>query len=221
MQMWHAKCEKLSPLLMNPMTEKILDSLWTGVRDPAPRDVPFDVICEGKVIRNEEGSIGFPVEYLNSAMNAAAREFKLSGNRKLANAQSSLLPAMLTVQEEFLPLTNGTPGEQPSWRVSKMPGRNPKDGVAVCIVRPRFDDWGFEVTIEIDEKQIKPSMIRQLLESTGSRIGLGDFRPARKGRFGRFKVTEWTRLDGEGNGDEVTEEEAAATKGGRKRRATV
>ena len=38
----------------------------------------------------------------------------------------------------------------------------------------------------------------QLVDDAGQKIGLGDYRPARKGPFGRFSVVSWVE---EGNGD--------------------
>ena len=35
-------------------------------------------------------------------------------------------------------------------------------------------------------------LMREILDAAGKRIGLGDFRPARKGPFGKFTVTHWT-----------------------------
>jgi hypothetical protein len=37
-------------------------------------------------------------------------------------------------------------------------------------------------------------IVRQLVDDAGQRIGLGDYRPARKGPFGRFKVVHWEQL---------------------------
>jgi hypothetical protein len=34
-------------------------------------------------------------------------------------------------------------------------------------------------------------ILREIIDAAGKRIGLGDFRPACKGPFGKFVVTEW------------------------------
>jgi len=33
------------------------------------------------------------------------------------------------------------------------------------------------------------------VDSAGKRVGLGDFRPARKGPFGKFRVDEWKVIE--------------------------
>jgi len=57
--------------------------------------------------------------------------------------------------------------------------------------RPRLDSWETTFTIEFDEILMKESEIRRIVDDTGSRVGLLDFRPACKGPFGRFMVTAW------------------------------
>ena len=50
-----------------------------------------------------------------------------------------------------------------------------------------------------DQKQlniIREEMVRALIATAGSRIGLCDFRPEKKGPFGRFMVKDWQRVDG-------------------------
>jgi hypothetical protein len=36
-----------------------------------------------------------------------------------------------------------------------------------------------------------PKLFREIVDAAGKRIGLGDFRPATKGPFGKFVVTSW------------------------------
>ena len=38
---------------------------------------------------------------------------------------------------------------------------------------------------------LSPKLLRQIIDDSGKRIGLGDFRPSTKGPYGRFVVTSW------------------------------
>ncbi len=38
------------------------------------------------------------------------------------------------------------------------------------------------------------SQVRTIVEDTGSRIGILDFRPEKKGSFGRFMITSWKKV---------------------------
>lgn len=57
--------------------------------------------------------------------------------------------------------------------------------------RPRFDEWSVSFELEYDNTLLNETDLRNIVDSTGSRVGLLDFRPERKGPFGRFIVTEW------------------------------
>lgn len=55
--------------------------------------------------------------------------------------------------------------------------------------RPRFPaGWSFVASIEYDESRIDPSELQTVLANAGRYIGLGDWRPATGGTYGRFTV---------------------------------
>lgn len=55
----------------------------------------------------------------------------------------------------------------------------------VMRCRPQFREWRFECDAILDTSVIDLADLRDVLETAGQRIGLGDFRP----RFGRFIST--------------------------------
>jgi hypothetical protein len=57
--------------------------------------------------------------------------------------------------------------------------------------RPRLDGWKVTFEIEYDDTLLTDKQLRKVVDDAGSRVGLLDFRPERKGPFGRFMVTEW------------------------------
>lgn len=57
--------------------------------------------------------------------------------------------------------------------------------------RPRLDEWKAAFEIEYDESLLTERQVRQVVDDAGSRVGLLDFRPEKKGPFGRFIVVEW------------------------------
>lgn len=57
--------------------------------------------------------------------------------------------------------------------------------------RPRFDQWQVGFEIDYDPTLIKGEQLYKVAQDAGSRVGLLDFRPERKGPFGRFIVTFW------------------------------
>lgn len=57
--------------------------------------------------------------------------------------------------------------------------------------RPRLDSWSVSFEIEFDDTLLTEAQVRRVVDDAGSRVGLLDFRPERKGPFGRFVVVEW------------------------------
>jgi len=58
--------------------------------------------------------------------------------------------------------------------------------------RPKIIDWKLNFELAYNEKLIaNGSLIKPILEDAGERVGLLDFRPAKLGSFGMFKVTKW------------------------------
>ena len=62
-----------------------------------------------------------------------------------------------------------------------------------CIIRhrPRFEEWSLQFVIEYDDELLSEKELRQVIDDAGKRVGLLDFRPEKKGPFGRFVVTSW------------------------------
>lgn len=61
----------------------------------------------------------------------------------------------------------------------------------VIRYRPRLDKWEGSLTVDFDDTLLKETEARRMFDDSGQRVGLLEFRPERKGPFGRFMVTEW------------------------------
>ena len=183
---------------MNRMTPETLE----GLRKPggkkaktAPRPEKTRDEAEPRVYTTKDGHPYIPSENLFSCLVKAGQSVRLDGKRQMSTASSTTLPAYMVLLDPYIPLVDPTTEKPPAWEVDVRQGKNPNGGEAVCIVRPRFDVWAFDVTIEVFEEEIAESVIRDLFDKAGGRIGLGDFRPQRKGPFGRFRVDRWQRTE--------------------------
>lgn len=180
----------VSPLLMNKMSKDQLQALWSKEKPArtAARPTPREH-AERALHTLENGKACIPPYMLMSCLIAAGQFVRLDGKRQVSTAKSTVLPGLMTVENAEISLKHAKP-----WEVDMQQGRNPNGGEAVCIVRPRFDEWSFSVKVAVDTTQIATTTIRTLWDLAGQRIGLGDFRPQRKGTFGRFVITEWKVL---------------------------
>lgn len=186
-------CRGISPLLMN----KIDDATLLNLRRPGGKkaktrerpELPRDEAV-GKVYTTRDGKPYLPTENLLACLIAAGQFVRLDGKRQVSTAKSTTLPAFLSLEDQHLDL-RAPGGGSPDWETDIRPGRNPNGGEMVCLVRPRFDAWEFDVTCTVDLDEIGMALVRQLFDTAGKRIGLGDFRPSRKGPFGKFNVVRW------------------------------
>lgn len=183
----------ISPLLMNPMTEEVLEGIRTKTSPPKRTDWTREQEAATKLYTDGSGAVGIPSLNLFASLVEAGRRVKVSG-KQISTASSTILPSFLSIDEFFMPFKG-----EPSWVADMRRGSGDK-GQAVPIVRPRFDSWEFDVTFDIDETEASQETVLKLVEVSGKLIGLCDFRPARKGPFGRFAVAAWNELDGSNNG---------------------
>lgn len=184
--------EGVSPLLMNPATDDMLEELrrGAGARKQKNLELTRKQEAEKKIIRNEDGQIGIPAEYLFSCLVNAGRLVKYDGKRGISNATSTLIPSFLAIEEMFFPFADQKDADK-NWIADCRRGRIPNNGTAVPITRPKFMNWSFRVTLSIDTGEIAEEKVKELVKKAGSAIGLGDFRPGCRGPFGRFSIAAW------------------------------
>lgn len=115
-----------------------------------------------------------------------AGKFHKLGKSKLTTQATSLVPASMVVNEAYIDLQY-----ENDWKVDTQPVRIPSTGGRILKHRPCFDDWKLNFTVDLDESMMTEKLCRDLIDDAGSKIGLGDYRPARKGPYGRFVVVNW------------------------------
>lgn len=184
----------LSPLLMNAPSPTLLEELRTKTTAIKPR-LSREEECRGKLYTDDKGAVGIPAENFYACLINAGQHVKI-GKKQVSTLKGTMLPAFLAVEETFLPLTNGKPGEPAEWEPNVKRGQHDQNGkkIMVAITRPRFNEWSFEATLLLDEKVANPSVVREIMEMAGSRVGLCDFRPACKGPYGRFRVESFEEI---------------------------
>lgn len=189
----------ITPLLQNKLSEDQLLRLHTKEKTSktAPRLSPREEAA-AKLHQTEDGKPIIPGEALFACLKNAGVFIRLDAKRQMSTKQSTLLPAFIHIDEPYHLI------ESPGWEVDMRQGKNPNGGEAVCIIRPRFDQWKITFHMQIDVSEIGEDRIRELVDKAGARIGLHDFRPARGGTFGTFIVECWEKIE-----DNVAKEKGA------------
>lgn len=198
-------CTSMAPLLLNPMTEETLDSLTYGAaRRKAPdKNISIREMAEKKVPRGPNGEYGFRSNYLFAALVEAGRHVIFDKKAKISTMQSSHVPVFLSIQPElvcddgegFIPFLDQEAAK--SWIADRRRGvmSSGTSKVAVAIIRPKFPSWDFKVSVDIDEDYLDISKVQELFTAAGRIAGIGDFRPSRRGPFGRFTVENFVQVE--------------------------
>lgn len=177
--------EGISPLLMNRFHDAAQEAVSSGTSATmlGRRGTPKEQ-AEPKVYRDSNGKPVLPGPNIFAAL-VQAGTFIKSGKSKLSTARSSLVPAGVALVDLECKLSPA------DWEVDSRAVVIPATGGRVMAHRPRFDTWKVSFTLSVDPSMFSERVVRELVDLAGQRIGLGDFRPIRKGPFGRFKVTQW------------------------------
>jgi hypothetical protein len=141
---------------------------------------------ESYVVRNEDGIICLPAEYLRMAVVAAAK-FR-QDPRSPRKSAMDLFKAAVVSLSPLSPIINREGKISKDWdfehRCRVQVQRN-----GITRVRPAFKDgWSADISLMIIAPEyIDPPMLHEVISAAGRLIGVGDFRPT----YGRFQVTKF------------------------------
>jgi len=168
----------ITPLLMNRFN--IDEQKVKKDKDILPREAARRVCYV-----DEDEKLYYPTVNIFACL-VEAGKFHKDGKVKVTTARSSLVPAGVMILGEIVYFKSPE-----TWEVDSRAVVVPSTGGRIVCHRPRLDNWCIDFTLTLDLKMFSPKFIRTLIDDAGTKIGLGDFRPARKGIYGRFVVTNW------------------------------
>lgn len=180
-----------SPLLMNKFTDAAALKVERGTTSAITtgnRGTPREQAV-AKLYMTSKGAPMVPgPNIFRGVIDAGA--FHKAGRRQITTGKSSLVPAGIVLNEIECEVANPTGGVV-AWEPDSRSVVIPATGGRVMAHRPRFDTWCLPFSLNVDDAMFDERLVRVLVDDFGTKIGLGDFRPARKGPFGRFVVTKW------------------------------
>ena len=176
--------EGLTPLLMNRFTDETEVKISSGTSSTmrgnwgTPREQAAKT-----AYKDEKGNLYIPGANLFKAIIEGGRFHKI-GKKQVTISNSTMITGGVFLKEVVLPL--GTKKFEVDSRSVVINGKS-----RIMKHRARLDTWKLTFELEIDDTIFTVDFVRQFVEDAGKRIGLGDFRPDRKGQFGRFAITKW------------------------------
>ena len=132
-------------------------------------------------IPGDSRELYIPGVAVQRALVGGAAYSKGKGRASLAKSAA----ACLLVAEPYLGL--GTT----EYAIDARPIVIPATKGRIVRYRPRIDKWYVSFSLDFDSTLLSEVQVRQIIDDTGKHVGLLDFRPERKGPFGRFIVTRW------------------------------
>lgn len=164
--------EGISPLLMHR---------YPLEPEEAIEKKPMEYQAEYAAYRDESGELYIPGVAIQRSLINAATYSKGTGRASLQKTAA----ACLMVEPEIVGL-----GAK-DYTIDSRRVVVPATRGAVIRHRPRLDKWGCEFSLSWDDVLLSDVQVRKIVDDSGSRVGLLDFRPERKGPFGRYMVTGW------------------------------
>lgn len=184
-----------TPLMFEKMTDAAIDSLPGSPnkkKNDLPKDFTAEDVAEAKIYRDGKKRMGIPAEMIFAALKRAGRRVGYGqGKTKVSTAESTYLPEFFSLSSDFFPFSNLDEKGNVPWEVDKRRGVNPATGGAMCLIRPKIDEWEMEVQFEYDDTVFASDSLKQLFNYAGTGSGLGAFRPGCGGPFGCFTVAKW------------------------------
>ena len=179
-----------TPLLLHRFTDAAQMSASSGSRSSIANDsLSAEEQAEQSLYLDDDGHSGVPGPNVFRSFIDAGTYFKV-GKGKVTTQKTSLIPAAVSLSPVFCLFPKGS-----KWKVDSRPVRMPSTGGRILRHRPCYDRWSLGFTLELDESIIGEKLMREIVDCAGVRIGLGDYRPACKGPFGKFKVVSWIVFD--------------------------
>ena len=173
------------PLLIHRFNEDAEAAKKTRRVEVTQRD-PREEATKNAYIATD-GTYYFNAFAIAGAMGNAGASHKSTGSRK---SLRYVVPSAVRVPMDAITILNGD-GPAKSFEVDSRPVTIPATKGRVMRHRPRFDQWGARFEMLVDDNLLSVEMAHQLLQEAGQSIGIGDFRPEKRGPFGTFRVAHF------------------------------
>lgn len=144
--------------------------------------------AEAFCYRDDNGHCWHPGAAIDRLLAESGSNHKLKGSRR---AVKWVVPAAVLTLDDRIHILDKDGARRSDFEVDSRPVVIPATKGRIMRHRPRWDEWSAQFSLDIDPEVLPVDLIHQLLEEGGRRVGIGDFRPEKRGPFGRFEVVKW------------------------------
>lgn len=178
METFKVEIEGITPLLMNRFRDSLIEGKTKNKGEAKEQDF------EDKLYLGEKGKPYIPANYFYRSLIDAGKKLQVRGQKKAT--YSKLVGSMIEINPECIELK----GNYIPFRISAV---NPMTRGRMMVTRPRFDVWACNFEITALDDSIGGETINELIVLAGKMTGIGDWRPEKKGRFGKWIVTAFKK----------------------------
>lgn len=175
----NVKISGITPLIVNRFHEQAQEEASSGTHSRSERPGPEE---DAKMRLYQNGNGPFlPAENIRQSIIGASSRHKIGRRAATMDIAAGLyvFPFELTLQGE--------------WHVDSRAVVIKATGGRIVRHRPMFDEWSIDLKLQIDNSLVSEQLVKKIVEDAGALVGIGDFRPARKGPYGRFSVVTWEK----------------------------
>lgn len=180
----------INPLLIHRFTEQAQQPK-TSRKTNIEQVIDTRAVALNAANRRDDGTHYISSFAIVNAMCAAGSNYKMKGSRKSVRF---IVPSAVRVQTSDCTTTilvKGEPAMDSSFEVDARPVTIPATKGRIMRYRPRYENWSMRFELGILDDLLDLPLAQQLLTDAGVQIGIGDFRPEKRGPFGTFRVTSW------------------------------
>ena len=144
--------------------------------------------CQKSFWLNSEGQVTIPERVIKANIEAGARKLKQG---PLVREGLIVVKTYFHYDSNIYGLTIEELGKSTIFQAPVVVQRN-----RILRTRAKFDDWRCTAKIETDPELVDEEMIKHWLDIAGRRIGIGDWRPEKSGHYGRYEMTDISKIKG-------------------------
>lgn len=198
----------LAPLLFDRMTDEEILAMKTKQKISYPVDEPLVEAARRKMYSDEyddvvlkrmpAGKFVIPQDNLFAALRDAGENCQYGSgknDRVTLSTKGTMFSWMIQLHESHFEVL-GLDGNPAKWEVDVRKGNATQGAGAVCIIRPRFDEWGIVGHLDLNIDLLSEEKLRELFTIAGMKCGLCSARPGKKMKFGIFTLTHLKWIGG-------------------------
>ena len=185
MKTYKATIQGTTPLLMNrPNQLEISDKS----KDVKRENRTSKEMAEDKLYKDANGKIYIPATHIQGSLIGAGKQKKMGGKGSAKATYSKVVGYAVQINPfEIL-------HKKTKWDVFSILAVNPTTHGRNPLHRPILKEWEADFEVSFDEDQIEPSVLKEIFDIAGKFVGIGDWRPEKKGPYGKFQLVSWKEV---------------------------